>query len=57
MVLVSSTPPALRRTHFAVEALLVDDTVIFGRLARSTQTCTVVLHDRTVELGNDELVR
>ena len=39
--------------HLAVEALLVDDTVIFGRLARPTQTGTVVLHNSTVELGND----
>ena len=45
------------RTYLPVEALLVDDAVIFSRLARSTQTCTVVLHDRAVELGNDELVR
>ena len=41
--------------HLAVKTLLVDDAVIFGRLARSTQTCTVVLHDSAVKLGNDEL--
>ena len=36
--------------YLATEALLVDDTDVFGGLTRAPQPCTVFLHDRTEKL-------